>query len=202
MVSTDAPPSSLSQRIALFLSVLFSPFVCVPVFCVVYSQATARTHHEFLVCSFLCVAYSIGVPLLYIAWHVYHGHITDMHVKELDQRKGPFRVGFVAMGLQALTLYWIGAPQKLINLSLVMFGQCALFMLISRRWKISMHTGVLAACLAGCIELAHWNPLCLLLLGPLAWARKVRGRHEVSQGLVGALVGFALTWFPLRWLNG
>lgn len=202
MTSTATPPGSWSQRLALLLSVVLSPFLCVPAFCVIYAHATARSHAEFLYCSLICIALSIGVPLIYIAWNVYRGHITDLHVRRLDQRKGPFRAGIAGMGAQALTLYLIDAPRALTHLSWVMFAQSFLFAAISRRWKISMHTSVLAACLAGCIELADWPQSCLLILGPLAWARKVRGRHEVSQGLVGAAVGYTLTTYPLRWLNG
>ncbi len=188
------------DHLALWLSVLLSPFVCVPYFCVVFAQATARSTTEFYQLSTLCTLLSIGVPAIYIAWHVRKGNITDLHVKEVEQRKGPFRAGRWSMGSLFLSLWLYGAPQGLTALAGVLFAQVFIFEWISRTWKISMHTSVLAACLAGSVELAHWSTASLWILLPLCWARHRRGRHLWSQTFTGAALGYGLTAGPLRWL--
>lgn len=186
--------------LALWLSVLLSPFLCVPYFCVVFARATARSHTEFYHLALLCTVLSIGVPAAYIAWAVYTGRITDLHVRVREQRKGPFRAGMVGLGSLVLSLWLYGAPPRLTQLSGVLFAQVFPFEVISRSWKISLHTGVLAACLAGCIEIAGWSPWSLWVLVPLSWARRHRGRHEWSQAFGGAALGYGLTTYPLRWL--
>lgn len=198
-MSPSRPARTFPDHLALWLSVLLSPFVCVPYFCVVLARATARSPMEFYHLVFICVALSIGVPALYIGWNVYHGKITDWHVRELAQRKGPFKAGMLGLGSLAIALWLYGAPVKLTGLAAVMFGQAFLFEFISRQWKISMHTSILSACMAGCIEIAGWSPACLWLLAPLSWARYWRGRHLWSQAFSGAALGYGLTTYPLRW---
>jgi len=186
--------------LALFLSAVLSPFLCVPYFCTVFARATARSDSEFYLLAALCICLSIGVPALYISWHVYRGNITDIHVRLREQRKGPFRAGMAGLGLLSLSLWGLGAPVRLTQLSGLLFAQSFLFEMISRTWKISMHTSVLAACLAGCIELAGWSSGCLLTIVPLCWARNYRGRHTWGQAFGGAALGYGLTVYPLRWL--
>lgn len=193
-------PRNWLDHLALLLSILLSPFLCVPYFCVVFAQATARSTAEFYALAALCTVLSIGVPLIYISVAVYRGHITDLHVRLKEQRRGPFRAGMWGMGTLVLTLWLTGAPPRLTHLSGVLFAQIFPFEMISRNWKISMHTAVLAACLAGCIEIAGWSPHCLWVLLPLSWARHRRGRHQWSQAFGGAALGYGLTTYPLRWL--
>ena len=186
--------------IALFLSAVLSPFLCVPYFCMVFARATARSDQEFYLLAALTVALSVGVPAAYISWQVYKGNITDIHVRMREQRKGPFRAGMVGLGIQVLLLWALGGPIRLTHLSGLLFAQSFLFEMISRKWKISMHTSVLAACLAGCIELAGWSTSCLLTIIPLCWARHYRGRHTWGQAFGGAALSYGLTVYPLRWL--
>ncbi|MBN9418194.1 MAG: hypothetical protein J0I12_22280 [Candidatus Eremiobacteraeota bacterium] len=186
--------------VALILSVVLSPFLCVPYFCTVFARATARSDSEFLLLATLCVVLSIGVPAAYIGWQVHKGNITDIHVRKREQRQGPFRAGMAGLGTLVLVLWLIGGPIRLTQLSGLLFAQSFLFEMISRSWKISMHTSVLAACLAGCMELAGWSSASLLSIIPLCWARHYRGRHTWGQAFGGAALGYGLTIYPLRWL--
>ncbi len=191
---------SFLDRLALWISVVLSPFVCVPYFCTVLAHATARSASEFYQLATLCTALSVGVPAAYILWNVYHGRITDLHVRLLEQRKGPFRAGRVGMAALSLSLAVYGGPWPLTALASVLFLQTFVFEWISRGWKISMHTSVMAACLAGCMEIARWSAWNLWVIGPLCWARQHRGRHSWGQAFSGAALGYGLTAYPLRWL--
>ena len=200
--TADPPPvEDTASRLALLLSVVFSPFICVPLFILVLVDATARSRSEFYFLSVLCIALSIGLPLAYIAVNVRRGKISDIHVSQLDQRQGPFRAGQVGLSLLALALWRCQAPCQLTHYVLSLLVQAALFQVISRRWKISLHTGVLGACLAGCVAIANWSTLCLLWLGPLCWARATRKRHLWSQAAAGGLLGYLVTFYLLRLLG-
>lgn len=188
------------NMLAFFLSVVFSPFFCAPYFCYVFAQATARSHDEIIILTIITTWFSIGVPAVFIAWQVSQGKITDLHVSRREQRQGPFVAGMLAMALQTLCLWGMGGPERLVHLSAILWLQSGLFSMISSRWKVSMHTSVLAACLAACIELAGWSSNCLYILIPLSWARHHRGRHSWGQAWAGATLGYALTFYPLRWL--
>lgn len=197
-----AANATLSDRLALLLSGVLSPFLVGPLFIAFFVASVSESPEEFLKWYSICFVFSAGVPAGYICQGVYRGHITDLHVSRRDQRDGPFMAGVVGLGCLATTLMLLEAPTELTALSALIFFNTILFGLISRHWKISVHTGVLGFCLAAAIELLHWSPYWLLLQVPLVWARAVRGRHLITQGSAGAVLGYTLTVFPLRWLFG
>lgn len=191
----------LQARLAWLLSGLLSPFVLVPFFAAFLILELAADGWEFLRLYLLCVGCTAGVPAAYIGVNVYSGRITDMHVKLLEQRRGPFLAGLGGLALQAAGLWAVGAPFALSLYATVVFLNGALFARISQSWKISVHTGGLSGCLAGAITILGWSPLWLLLQVPLIWARAHRKRHHPAQGIGGALLGFLPTWLALvYWL--
>lgn len=187
----------LQARLAWLLSGLLSPFVLVPFFSAFFISAVSADRWEFLRIYLLCVSCSAGVPAAYIGYNVYSGRITDLHVQLLEQRRGPFRVGLVGLGVQALALWLTGCPRILSVYALAIFVSGILFAQISERWKISVHTGTLSGLLAGAMEILHWSPWWLLLQVPLVWARAHRKKHHLSQGVGGALLGFVPIWLSL-----
>ncbi len=194
--------SGLADRIALFLSVVLSPFVVAPTFCVLLVWSSVDTWYEFFRWLSVCVFFSTAVPCGYIIYQVHCGRITDLHVKLLEQRTGPFVAGTIGLGVLALVLKLFGAPAVLFHMALVTFINGVVFALISRRWKISVHTGVLGCCLGGGRELLGWSGVWFWLLQPpLVWARARRGRHHPVQGGVGAVLGYVLTRLGLSMLS-
>lgn len=192
--------STFWDKLALLLSVVLSPFLVAPFFTAFFVAAVVDTPYDFLKWYSICVLFSTGVPTAYIVLNVRWGRITDVHVSLLEQRDGPFLAGCVGLASLTAVLWFMSAPMMLVHLTGVVFVNAAVFARISRRWKISVHTGALSCCLGGAIELLHWSPAWLLLLAPLIWARATRKRHLVSQGSAGAILGYTLTAYPLRWL--
>lgn len=184
-------------RVAWLLSGLLSPFVLVPLFSALLIFEVTNDRWEFLTTYLLCVACSAGVPALYIGYNVYVGKITDIHVRILEQRRGPFRAGLAGLACQALGLWSIGAPTVLVVYAGAIFFSGIAFAQISEKWKISVHTGTLGGLLAGAIVILEWSPLWLLLQGPLVWARAHRKRHHPWQGIGGAVLGFVPNWICL-----
>jgi len=184
-------------RVAWLLSGLLSPFVLVPFFSAFLISELTYDRWEFLQIYLLCVACSAGVPAVYIGYNVYSGRITDIHVRLLAQRRGPFRAGLVGLACQAVGLWWMKAPQVLVVYATAIFFSGILFAQISENWKISVHTGTLGGLLAGAIVILGWSPLWLFLEVPLVWARAHRKRHHLGQGVSGALLGFLPNWLCL-----
>ena len=184
-------------RLAWLLSVLLSPFVLVPFFSAFLIYEVTTGGWGFLKFYLLCFACSIGVPAAYIGYNVYAGKITDMHVKVLEQRRGPFRAGVAGLAIQVFGLYLAGAPRILVVYAFAIFVSGFAFAQISERWKISVHTGTLGALLAGALVVLGWSPYWLLLQIPLVWARAHRKRHHPWQGFWGGILGFFPTWLCL-----
>lgn len=196
-MSEDVSFRLWQARLAWLLSGLLSPFVLVPIFGAFLIRELTTDNWEFLKLYLLCVGCSCGVPAAYIGYNVYAGKITDMHVKLLEQRRGPFRAGVLGLGLLAGSLWAVKAPFALSLYVSVIFINGIAFAVISESWKISVHTGTLGACLAGAIVILGWSPWWVLLQGPLVWARAHRKRHHPGQGIGGALLGFVPVWAVL-----
>lgn len=184
--------------LAWLLSGLLSPFVLTPIFAALFIIELSPSRSEFLKLYFICVGCSAGIPAAYIGLNVYTGRITDMHVQLLEQRRGPFLAGLVGLFLQAVALWWVQAPLPLLVYAWAIFLGSIVFAKISLRWKISVHTGGLSACLAGAMVILGWSPWWLMLQGPLIWARARRKRHHLAQGLGGAILGFLPIWLALK----
>lgn len=184
-------------RLAWLLSGLLSPFVLVPFFSTFFILEVTSDRWEFLKTYLLCVSCSAGVPALYIGYNVYAGRITDIHVRLLEQRRGPFRAGLLGLLLQAVGLWLMQAPRELIIYAAAIFVAGLAFAQISEYWKISVHTGTLGGLLAGALVILNWSAWWLLLQVPLIWARAHRKRHHPMQGIGGAVLGFVPIWLVL-----
>lgn len=191
----------IRRRLAFMLSALGSPFVVLPLFWLILVSDSTEGPAGFWFWSCLSIGLTVGVPAVYVLLRVRSGHLTDVHVRLREQRRGPFRVALLA-ALVLLAVMWLGrAPDPLMAVTLSMLANGVLFAAISRHWKISLHTGMLAACLTSGVVLLGWPPSVHMLVPPLVWARAERGRHLPSQGMAGWLLGTVSTAWLLRGLT-
>jgi hypothetical protein len=182
------------------LSAVGSPFVVLPLFWLALIARETETTEQFWFWSLMSIGLTTGIPAIYVLYQVWAGRLTDVHVRLREQRRGPFRVALVAaMALLGIML-WFQAPRPLIAVTLAMLFTGLVFALISRAWKISLHTGMLSCCLTSGVILLGWPTSCHMLVPPLVWARAERGRHLPSQGVAGWLIGSLTTSLILQLL--
>jgi membrane-associated phospholipid phosphatase len=78
-------------------------------------------------------------------------------------------------------------------------GNTLVMMLITRRWKISVHASGIAGPTTVLTEsLGLWASVFFALLLPVGWARIRLKAHTPTQVLFGALVTIAATWLQLK----
>lgn len=153
----------------------------------------AATLYGFLVC---------WVPVMFIAWMVKRGHITDIHMKLRRQRILPFSVS-ITCSAGALGLLWLMKAGAV----LLLFGVATLLGLIVMAlvtifWQISIHAmSITSAVMVAGMVFGTETALWLMPLIPLVAAARLKlNRHTPAQlvagGLVGALVPYlvAITW--------
>jgi membrane-associated phospholipid phosphatase len=138
------------------------------------------------------VLVAVLTPLLHVAWLVKHGAITDLDVQRREQRVRPLVVTLICLGVAWLMLVVGMAPVRLIVLAAALWLQTLAILVITWRWKISVHTAVAAgtATVIGGLFGVLWP----LVLGvPLiAWSRVRLQRHTWLQTGAGALLGWAI----------
>ncbi len=129
-------------------------------------------------------------PLFYIVMMVQRGRLSDLDIQHREQRARPMVITVGGVGL-ALVLSWLGgAPQLLIILAAGSLAQMILILVITLRWKISMHS----ASAAGMAVLA-WNVVgqaalpFVIGVPVIAWSRIRLKRHTPAQTLAGAALG-------------
>lgn len=182
------------HRIAFLFSTIASPFVVVPVLTLAVTWEMASTRREFLLWSGIALLCLTGFPAGYILWQVRAGRITDLHVQQRDQRRGPFLVGLSGAALGTALFYLLQTPRELVVLGLCTLINGLVFASITLRWKISMHPSVLTSAIVVALILfgSRWIWL-FLLLPPVIWARIYRQRHDLWQGMVAILLAAGLT---------
>ncbi|MDQ3815321.1 MAG: hypothetical protein M3347_15490 [Armatimonadota bacterium] len=203
----------LYQSAAFALSALLSPYLVIPVGTVgiVASQpvpAGINSRRILILWTSLSVFFSTVIPALYVVTQIWRGKITDVHVMEREQRGGPFLVAIFSSAIGALVLksvdfYGAEAPAAVWGIGVVLTINGLIMLWISSFWKISMHLAVLSATvLAATVTIPDTSPWQFVWMIPaLLWARVVRGRHSVGQGIMGCVVACLVTGVVLYSIN-
>ena len=146
-------PISLVGGLALFISMVGSPFLT-PLYTVdIVVGASAEDLRQFLIWGSLISVFLIGVALIYVGVQVWRGKISDFHISQQSQRLVPFIVAVCSSLVGAGVLWWMRAPWVLVALGTSFAIQGIFFGLLTRYRKISMHVAVMASCVTALILL-------------------------------------------------
>lgn len=199
------------QKIANTLSWVLHPFLQPVYLMVVLLTMTTFAHYSVGVKFYLMwvvVLYAIIIPFL--ALGVLHslGRISDFKVDDRRQRIWPLLVGIVCYALCALTFAKI--PSAIFLRKFMVAAACceAMCLLVTLRWKISLHLTGMGAAVALLVVMnvvgvgSMLIPLAvaILLSGALASARLYLGCHNGAQVLAGFGGGFAVAVLAMLFL--
>ncbi|MBE0688950.1 MAG: hypothetical protein IH587_02365 [Anaerolineae bacterium] len=139
---------------------------------------------------FVCIA-----PVLFIAYMVKRGRITDIHVRVRRQRILPFIVSIVCSSMAVVLLLIVHAPPLVPMFALFTLLQIAIMLIITTVWQISMHAmGITSAVMAiGALFGLSFALLFMPLIVVVGAARIKLRRHTLAQVVAGALVGGSMT---------
>ncbi|TDP92154.1 phosphatase PAP2 family protein [Labedaea rhizosphaerae] len=130
------------------------------------------------------------LPMVFIVRGARRGRWDGHHVRDREHRFVPLMVA-LGSGVAGLVVLLAGhAPQDVVALAASMLVTLAVCILITRWWKVSLHTTV-AGGAAATIALLYgpaWLAL-FLLVALIGWSRVVLTDHTVTQVVAGALLG-------------
>ncbi|MCA0456738.1 MAG: hypothetical protein LCI00_22385 [Chloroflexi bacterium] len=131
------------------------------------------------------------MPILYIAWRVRRGKISDIHMKERQERIIPFAVSIGCAILAWVVLRMMNAPSILPLIAAITLVELAVMLLITFAWQISMHAmSISVAVVATGIVFGAAPALAVSPLLPIVGAARLRlERHTLAQVIAGAIVG-------------
>ncbi len=197
------------NRIAHITSTLLHPFV-IPLYVVLtlLCAGSVFSYFPFNIKAYLVwvvVLYTIIIPVLAMLLLHSTGRISSYRVGVRSERIRPLVIGAVCYVLCAVTIAKIPSAM-LIRMFMISAACCEVMCLVvSLRWKISLHMtalGAVAAILlvlimAGMGNLTAALITALLCAGALAAARLQLGCHNPLQIAAGFFGGFVLTFVTL-----
>lgn len=135
---------------------------------------------------FICL-----IPISYVAYHVWRGNISDIHMKERRQRLRPLVVSIVSTA----TVWWLlkrfDAPAVFPLLAILSLVQIAVIAIITTIWQISMHMMSIAGAVIA-VGIIFSVSLALMLVPAVALVAAARlhlGRHTPAQIIAGTILG-------------
>jgi len=187
-----------SKRIntAKAVSLVFNaPFLAVCTFLYVYLRAEPTPGYGLMVAA----AFFSGVlPILLILYMKRSGIVSEMMVDSQEDRTRPFLGALASYLLGVAVLRLLGAPPAMVYLMACYFVNSLVMMLITFRYKISIHAAGVAGpavFLVTLYGLAIWPFLLVVVV--VSWARYQLELHTVWQLVLGLLVTGLLTYAQL-----
>jgi len=150
-----------------------------------------------LIAGDLAAGFAVGltsgpVPFLYILLGVRRTRFSDIHVPVREQR--PKLIAAILSGLTAtlVVLVIVGSNRDVIALCAAMLATLVVIGLVTTvvRWKVSVHTAVLAGSVAMLAIAASPTWLVALVAVPVVgWSRVHLGAHTAGQVTTGGALG-------------
>jgi membrane-associated phospholipid phosphatase len=193
------PSGSTSRVVAHLLTEVLAPAPVAGLLLFVVAWHGASSLLDALLWGAVAVLCAAVIPMVYIVGGVRRQRLTDRHVRLRAQRPLPLLIG-IASVLAGIALLALGhAPRDLVALIVAMGAGLFSSLVVTLRWKISIHVAVVAGAV---VILALVFGLTWLVLAPvilaIGWARVVIGDHTPAQSIAGGVLGaiIAAAVFP------
>lgn len=185
--------SGTRQRIANLTSNILNPFLISLAVILLFSFSSTTSTLEAIKWSLISMALSVVPVFLVIVYVVHGGGFDDIctHVRQ-QRTKVYLAAGFSAIA-GYFTLSYLKAPPLLLTGFTAVLSMAVVFMLINLWWKISVHTGCIAASSIILVMLYGWTAAVTVPLVPLtAWSRIELEHHSLAQAITGAVLAAAI----------
>lgn len=141
-----------------------------------------------------CALGSCFPTIAYVSWQVRRGKISDHRLRIREQRLLPLTLATACTIPTVYIARRFGAPRKVTALVAAMTAGAPVFLLTTRRWKLSLHTASIAGIVV--ISRLEFGPRALWLSAALplvVWAKLRLSQHTLTEALSGAALGGAIT---------
>lgn len=150
----------------------------------------------------VAITFASGLIFLYIAYLKQKRIIDSTELIVREQRISPltFAVLSYALGFGVLTL--LNAPWLMRGLMFCYATNTMVVLMITRRWKISIHTTGIAGPLVALTYQFGWMLLPLYILIPIVGLSRVKmRRHTPLQVFIGGILGVVMTIVQLYYFH-
>lgn len=132
-------------------------------------------------------------PTLYVIWMVKTGQAVDFHLPNREERIQPLCFTVLVTLISCLAAWRLGASEFVLLVGYINIVQSIIVLIITLRWKISVHCTAAAMFTMMFLYLYGTAALLVAPIVPIiAWSRLHLRRHTLNQSIGGALLGFAI----------
>ena len=176
------------------------PIICIPLFfiiCLVLSFENGTFNfNEFIILELISLVFASILPMAIIVYWAKKLN-TDSDISNRQDRFTPLIVGIVSYFIGFLVLLFLNIDNFLTALLLCYSINTGVVLLITFKWKISVHTTGLSGPVGALILLLGPFGALFGLIGILypllIWSRVTLEKHTLAQAIAGGVQGFFLT---------
>ena len=169
-----------------------APFISIPVFILLCMQAD--TTSDAVLFSFISILFATVIPMVAVVVISKRTGNEDGDIVRKEDRMVPLAIGVGSYLFGTSILLMMDSPRIVWVAMLCYCVNTVVVMLITTRWKISIHA---IGCVGPSMALAYvfgWQGGLLILLLPVVmFCRYVLRKHTPAQLAAGALLGLVLT---------
>lgn len=144
----------------------------------------------YIVVSVVSLLFILVIPGAIISYYSRKTGNTDGDVVRREDRFRPLVAGILAYAIGCVCMWAAGAPRISLVLMECYFVVTIAMMLVTLRWKASLHMcGLVGPTLALCWAFWPWGLVMLLLFPVTAWSRYVLRKHTPAQLVGGTVIG-------------
>ena len=180
----------LAKTISTFTN---PPIICIPLFIIICLTLSINDLWQFPLLELISIVFASVLPMAIILyWAKRSGNDND--ISKRQDRPIPLIIGTVSYFIGFLISLYLGLNDFLTFLFLCYTVNTFIVMLITTRWKISIHTTGLAGPVCALIMLLGPVGALFALLYPiLIWSRVTLKKHTMAQAIAGGVFGFFMT---------
>ena len=173
------------------------PIITIPLFliiCIVLAFENGVFNlNKFIICELISLVFASVLPMAIIIYWAKKLN-TDKDISNRQDRFMPLIIGIISYFIGFLISIAVNADNFLTLLLLCYSVNTGVVLLITAKWKISVHTTGLSGPVAALILLLGPIGAAFGILYPiLIWSRVLLKKHTLSQAICGGVQGFYLT---------
>lgn len=191
-----------SNKIAVWLSRIFHPFVIAPLSLFGLAYTAGAGFNQALLWMVLAILLTVTPLTAVLVYYKSTGRITSWSVSVREHRYTLYPLTLACFLLFIAVGFWFEAPMVVLACVISAVLNTLLYTLINRYWtKISIHAGMIAACAASFLFTSLPTALVLFLITPLvSWSRLYLNQHTPAQILLGFVVSISSVLLVFTWL--
>ncbi len=181
-----APTGITAVRVAGVVSEIFAPSILIVVVLLAVGWHSAGPAG--VAWALLAAAFCSLIPTAVVLGGIRR---REHHIERREQRIVPLLVAMASTSAGIGVLLSVpSAPRELLALQAAMLGGLGMGLVITRWWKVSIHTAVVSGVVT-VLMLTYGSSMTVIapLVALTGWSRVLLGDHTTPQTLVGGLLG-------------